>query len=93
VPPGPEAKAEVVAARSAAERARVRNVRDMIMAPERRCAFRSVTKVQQIGIQVLPKRLFVTDAPCILCTSLVTAPALRGTFLPPGQPHSRSLQP
>jgi hypothetical protein len=39
VPPGALAKAEaVVAARRAAERARVRKVRDMIMAPGRRCA-------------------------------------------------------
>jgi hypothetical protein len=33
VPPGASAKADVVAARRAAERARVRNVRDMVKAP------------------------------------------------------------
>jgi hypothetical protein len=51
VPPGAEAKAEPVeAARRAAERARVRIVRDMVEAPERGCAPRRVTKVQQSRI-------------------------------------------
>ena len=56
VPPGMLAKAvPVVAARRAAERARVRKVRDIGEAPERRCAASSVTKVWQIGIGELPE--------------------------------------
>ena len=53
---GAEAKADPVeAARRAAERARVRIVRDMVEAPERGCAPRRVTKVQQSGIGELPE--------------------------------------
>ena len=56
VPVGAEAKADPVeAARRAAERARVRIVRDMVEAPERGCAPRRVTKVQQSGIGELPE--------------------------------------
>lgn len=100
MPPGMPANADpVVAAKRAAEKASVRKVRDMVEAPERRCAPRSVTKVWQDGKAELPEckclRNEGVPSPLTLWLSYrpVIAPVPPGTSLPPERQRILSPQP